>query len=45
MDSVNLPLDLVKVIQDFLKYVLEFFSMLSEVILLSEEYCLRVIVG
>ena len=45
MDSVNLPLDLVEVIQGFLKHVLEFFSMLSEVILLSEEYHLRVIVG
>ena len=45
MDSVNLPLDLVEVIQGFLKYILKFFSVLSEVILLSEECCLRVIVG
>ena len=45
VDSVNLPLDLVKMIQGFLKHVLKFFSVLSEVILLSEECCLRVIVG
>ena len=45
MDSINLPLDLVKVIQGFLKHVLKLFSMLSEVILLSEECHLRVIIG
>ena len=45
MDSVNLSLDLVEVIQGFLKYVLEFFGVLSEVVLLSEECHLRVIVG
>ena len=44
MDSVNLSLDLVEVIQDFLKHVLKFFGVLSEVVL-SEECCLRVIVG
>ena len=44
MDLVDSPLDLVEVIQGFLKHVLEFFSMLSEVILLSEECHLRVIV-
>ena len=45
VDSVNLPLDLVEVIQGFLKHVLEFFGVLSEVVLLSEECRLRVIVG
>ena len=45
VDSVNLPSDLVKVVQGFLEHVLEFFGMLSEVVLLSEECCLRVIVG
>ena len=45
MDSVDLPSDLVKVIQGFLKYDLKFFGVLSEVVLLSEECCLRVIVG
>ena len=45
VDSINLPLDLVEVIQDFLKHVLKLFSVLSEVILLSEKCCLRVIVG
>ena len=45
MDSVNLPSDLVEVVQGFLKYVLKFFSVLSEVVLLSEECRLRVIVG
>ena len=45
VDSINLPSDLVKVVQGFLEHGLEFFSVLSEVILLSEECCLRVIVG
>ena len=45
MDSINLSLDLVEVIQSFLKHVLKLFSVLSEVILLSEECHLRVIVG
>ena len=45
VDSVNLPSDLVKVVQGFLKHGLEFFGVLSEVVLLSEECHLRVIVG
>ena len=45
MDSINLPSDLVKVVQGFLEHVLKFFSVLSEVVLLSEECRLRVIVG
>ena len=45
MDSVNLPSDLVKAVQGFLEHVLKFFSVLSEVVLLSEECRLRVIVG
>ena len=45
MDSVNLPSDLVKAVQGFLEHVLKFFSVLSEVVLLSEECHLRVIVG
>ena len=45
VDSVDLSSDLVKVVQCFLEHVLKFFSVLSEVVLLSEECCLRVIVG
>ena len=45
MDSINLPSDLVKVVQGFLEHVLKFFGVLSEVVLLSEECRLRAIVG
>ena len=45
VDLVDPPSDLVKVVQGFLEHVLEFFGVLSEVVLLSEECRLRVIVG
>ena len=45
VDLVDPPSDLVKVVQGFLEYVLKFFGVLSEVVLLSEECHLRVIVG
>ena len=45
VDLVDPPSDLVKAVQGFLEHVLKFFSVLSEVVLLSEECRLRVIVG